>query len=109
MGATTVADSKQTRTEKDSLGTREVPAESYYGIQALRGKENFPISGQGIPPEVVRALGGAGLLGIGLALGLGIALPVATGSGSCCPTGPCRACLSMKACWTGWDRISRPR
>jgi aspartate ammonia-lyase len=34
-----------TRTEKDSLGYREVPADAYYGIQALRGCENFPISG----------------------------------------------------------------
>ncbi|HXI02071.1 MAG TPA: aspartate ammonia-lyase [Candidatus Saccharimonadales bacterium] len=34
-----------TRTEKDSLGTREVPADAYYGIQTLRAVENYPISG----------------------------------------------------------------
>lgn len=49
-----------TRTEKDSLGTREVPADAYYGIQALRGKENFPISGLSINvlvPEQIKAFG----------------------------------------------------
>ncbi len=33
------------RTERDSLGEREVPAEAYYGIQTLRAIENYPISG----------------------------------------------------------------
>jgi fumarate hydratase class II len=35
----------------------EVPADAYYGASTQRAVENFPISGQGIPPEVVRALG----------------------------------------------------
>jgi aspartate ammonia-lyase len=47
------------RIEKDFLGEREVPAEAYYGVQTLRGKENFHITG--IPmssePCFVRALG----------------------------------------------------
>ena len=34
-----------TRMEKDSLGSREVPAEVYWGIQTLRAIENFPVSG----------------------------------------------------------------
>ena len=34
-----------TRAEQDLLGTREVPANAYYGIQTLRGLENFHISG----------------------------------------------------------------
>ena len=34
-----------TRTEKDSLGELEVPAEALYGIQTLRAIRNFPISG----------------------------------------------------------------
>ncbi|HPG38616.1 MAG TPA: aspartate ammonia-lyase [bacterium] len=34
------------RAEKDSLGTRQVPADVYYGIQTLRAVENFPISGR---------------------------------------------------------------
>ncbi|HWB03223.1 MAG TPA: aspartate ammonia-lyase [Verrucomicrobiales bacterium] len=33
------------RLERDSLGEREVPDHVYYGVQTLRGVENFPISG----------------------------------------------------------------
>ena len=32
------------RTEKDSMGTKEIPNHIYYGIQTFRAKENFPIS-----------------------------------------------------------------
>lgn len=35
----------QSRTERDSMGEREIPADAYYGIQTLRAIENFPISG----------------------------------------------------------------
>ena len=35
----------ETRLEADSIGTMEVPAEAYYGVQALRAKQNFPITG----------------------------------------------------------------
>lgn len=45
----------KTRTERDSLGEREVPADAYYGIQTLRAKENFPISGITARPEFVNA------------------------------------------------------
>ena len=34
-----------TRLESDSVGTLEVPADAYYGVQTLRGFENFQISG----------------------------------------------------------------
>jgi len=34
-----------TRTEKDPLGTLEVPSDALYGIQTLRAVRNFPISG----------------------------------------------------------------
>ncbi len=34
-----------TRTEKDPLGSREVPADALYGVQTVRARENFPISG----------------------------------------------------------------
>jgi aspartate ammonia-lyase len=34
----------KTRIEKDSLGTREVPADVYWGIQTLRATENFPVT-----------------------------------------------------------------
>src|SRR5262245_21726872 len=33
------------RTEKDLLGTKQVPASAYYGVQTARGLENFHISG----------------------------------------------------------------
>jgi len=45
-----------TRTEKDSLGTREVPADALYGIQTLRAVENFPVSGWRFPRAFIRAL-----------------------------------------------------
>src|SRR4051812_39006559 len=34
-----------TRTEKDPLGNKEVPVDALYGVQTVRAKENFPISG----------------------------------------------------------------
>ena len=37
--------SNQYRTEKDSMGAKEIPDRLYYGIQTLRATENFPISG----------------------------------------------------------------
>jgi aspartate ammonia-lyase len=45
----------RTRTEKDSLGAVEVPAEAYYGAQTVRALENFPISGLKPHPELVWA------------------------------------------------------
>jgi fumarate hydratase class II len=35
----------QTRVEKDPLGPLDVPADAMYGVQTLRAKQNFPISG----------------------------------------------------------------
>ena len=37
------------RFESDSIGTMEVPEDAYYGVQALRAKENFPKSKYGSP------------------------------------------------------------
>src|SRR5687768_6800890 len=37
--------SNAVRTEKDPLGTLEVPADALYGVQTLRAVQNFPISG----------------------------------------------------------------
>jgi fumarate hydratase, class II len=45
------------RTERDSMGEMLVPADAYWGASTQRAVENFPISGQGIPHEVIRALG----------------------------------------------------
>ncbi len=48
----------RTRSEKDLLGSREVPFEALYGVQTLRALENFPITG--IPlrefPVLIEAL-----------------------------------------------------
>ena len=37
-------DEKKTRTESDLLGSVEVPEEVLYGVQTMRGLENFAIS-----------------------------------------------------------------
>jgi aspartate ammonia-lyase len=36
---------QKTRTEKDLLGEKQVPAEAYYGVQTMRALENFQLSG----------------------------------------------------------------
>ena len=46
-----------TRTEKDSLGTKEIPVHVYYGIQTARAVENYPISGMRAHPALIRAFG----------------------------------------------------
>ena len=33
------------RIEKDFLGEKQLPDDAYYGVQTLRGKENFHITG----------------------------------------------------------------
>ena len=45
------------RTEKDSMGELQVPAEAAYGAQTQRAVENFPISGQTMPVSFIKALG----------------------------------------------------
>ena len=40
-----VSAQSQTRTEKDLLGEKQIPAEAYYGVQTARALENFQISG----------------------------------------------------------------
>ena len=49
--------SQQYRTEKDSMGELQVPAEALYGAQTQRAVDNFPISGIGMPRAFIRALG----------------------------------------------------
>ncbi|ATP95868.1 MULTISPECIES: aspartate ammonia-lyase [Bacillus] len=43
------------RYEKDFLGEKEIPADVYYGVQTLRAKENFPITGYRMHEELIRA------------------------------------------------------
>ena len=44
------------RIEKDSIGTKEVPVDAYYGVQSLRAKENFWITGMPMHPELIRSV-----------------------------------------------------
>ncbi len=44
------------RTERDPLGEKQVPDEALYGIQTLRARENFPISGLLPLPDFVDAV-----------------------------------------------------
>lgn len=46
----------KTRTETDSIGVMEIPADAYYGVQALRAKENFPITHQQLHPEFIKSM-----------------------------------------------------
>ena len=46
---------ENTRTEKDPLGTLDVPADALYGVQTLRAVRNFPISGLRPLPAFVEA------------------------------------------------------
>ncbi|HKP84041.1 MAG TPA: aspartate ammonia-lyase [Pyrinomonadaceae bacterium] len=43
--ATSVVNAQQTRTEKDLLGEKQIPADAYYGVQTARAIENFQLSG----------------------------------------------------------------
>lgn len=42
------------RLESDSIGEMEVPGEAYYGVQALRANENFPITGNSLNSDFIK-------------------------------------------------------
>ena len=46
-----------TRTESDSFGPIEVPADRYWGAQTQRSVENYPIGWEKQPVPIIRALG----------------------------------------------------
>ena len=48
-----------TRIEKDFLGAKEIPDDAYYGVQTMRGKDNFHITGipMSTEPYFVKAFG----------------------------------------------------
>jgi fumarate hydratase class II len=48
---------KEFRTEKDSMGELQVPADAKWGAQTQRAVENFPISGLTMPSRFIAALG----------------------------------------------------
>ena len=43
------------RIEHDTMGEVKVPAGKYWGAQTQRSVENFPIGGERMPQEVLRA------------------------------------------------------
>src|SRR5512139_795818 len=47
------------RIEKDFLGEKQIPGDAYYGVQTLRGMENFHITGipMSLEPNFVKAFG----------------------------------------------------
>lgn len=53
----TPSNSEKYRTEKDSLGSMQLPADALWGPQTQRAIENFPISQQPLPATFIRALG----------------------------------------------------
>lgn len=55
--ALSLGQAQQTRTEKDLLGEKQIPAEAYYGVQTARALENFQVSGikTNFYPDYVRA------------------------------------------------------
>lgn len=53
---TTISSTSDTfRTEKDSMGSLQVPADVLYGASTQRAVLNFPVSGRPVPEEVIRA------------------------------------------------------
>ncbi|MCB7317418.1 aspartate ammonia-lyase [Lacrimispora sp. 210928-DFI.3.58] len=51
-----MTENREYRIEHDSIGTKEVPAEAYYGIQTLRAYENFYITGLKMHPELINSV-----------------------------------------------------
>src|SRR5215213_3872117 len=52
-----MSESQPVRTERDSMGEMEVPADAYYGASTARALENFPISDLRFSRRFVAALG----------------------------------------------------
>jgi len=47
----------QTRIEKDLLGNKQIPGNALWGIHTARAVENFPLSGNPVHPELIKAYG----------------------------------------------------
>lgn len=47
----------KTRVEKDLLGEKHIPVDALWGIHTARAVENFPVSGNKIHPELIKAYG----------------------------------------------------
>ena len=47
---------EKVRMEHDSIGSKEIPADVYYGVQTLRAAENFHITGMYMHPELIKSV-----------------------------------------------------
>ncbi len=45
------------RQENDLLGPRDIPVDALHGVHTERAMENFPLSGRGVHPQLIRAYG----------------------------------------------------
>ena len=52
-----MANDRATRTETDTFGPIEVPADHYWGAQTQRSLQNFTIGDERMPAPIVHALG----------------------------------------------------
>jgi len=52
-----MSETDRTRTETDTIGAVEVPADRYWGAQTQRSLTNFPIGTERMPEPLIRALG----------------------------------------------------
>ncbi len=48
---------KNTRSEADLIGKKEIPADALHGVHSARAIENFPLSGRMVHPELIKAFG----------------------------------------------------
>lgn len=46
----------QNRNEEDSIGSKKVPEDAYYGVQSLRAAENFAITGETLNKQMIISL-----------------------------------------------------
>ncbi len=71
-----------TRSESDTMGEIQVPADAYWGAQTQRSLQNFEIGGETMPPALVTALGVQKLAAARVNLAMG-RLPEELGAAIC--------------------------
>jgi fumarate hydratase class II len=68
------------RIERDTMGEVSLPADALYGAQTQRAVDNFPISGQPLPPELIHAIGLVKLAAARVNRDLGLLAPDVAGT-----------------------------
>lgn len=51
-----ITKAKDYRIEEDSIGSKDIPGNVYYGVQSLRAAENFHITGLAMHPEFINSM-----------------------------------------------------